>query len=76
MLTFKQSYLVKNKSWRLLHEEKFERKAEALVKAISHLNVSLTAMCVALNEVSSHLCKILTLVIVKIYLQTGARSKF
>ena len=40
------------------------------VKATSHLNVSLTALRVTVNEVSSHLCKILTLIIVKIYLQT------
>ena len=30
-------------------------------------------MRVTLNEVSSHLCKILTLIIVKTYLQTGRR---
>ena len=39
-------------------------------RAISHLNVRLTVMHVTVNEVSSHLYKILTLIIVKTYLQT------
>ena len=42
-------------------------------KATSHLSVRLTAMRVTVNEVSSDLCKILTLIIVKTYLQTGQR---
>ena len=37
------------------------------------LSVTLTAIRVTVNEVSSHLCKILTLIIVKKYLQTGRR---
>ena len=41
--------------------------------ATSHLSVRVTAMHVTVNEVSSHLCKILTLIIVKTYLQTGPR---
>ena len=40
------------------------------LKATSHLSVSLTAMRMTINEVSSHLCKILTLIIVETYLQT------
>ena len=43
------------------------------LRATSHLSVRLTAMRVTVNEVSSHLCKILTLIIVKIYLQTRQR---
>ena len=43
------------------------------VRATSHLSVKLTAMPVTLNAVSSHLCKILTRIIVKTYLQTGRR---
>ena len=39
----------------------------------SHLSVKLTAMRVTVNEVSSHLCKILTLIIVETYFQTGRR---
>ena len=43
------------------------------VRATSHLSERLTAKRVTVNEVSSHLCtcKILTLIIVKTYLQTG-----
>ena len=43
------------------------------LKATSHLSVRLTAMRVTVNEVPSHLCKILTLIIVKTYLQTWRR---
>ena len=44
------------------------------LKATCHLSVRLTAMHVTtVNEVSSHLCKILTLIIVKTYLQTERR---
>ena len=43
------------------------------LRATSHLSVRLTAMRVTVNEVSSHLCKILTLITVKTYLQTGRR---
>ena len=42
------------------------------VKATSHWSARLT-MRVTVSEVSSHLCKILTLIIVKTYLQTGRR---
>ena len=41
------------------------------IKATSHLKVRITVMRVTVNEVSSHLCKILTIIIVKTYLQTG-----
>ena len=44
-----------------------------LVRATSHLSVRLTAMPVTVNEVPSHLCKVLTLIIMKTYLQTGQR---
>ena len=40
------------------------------LRATSHLSLRLTVMCVTVNEVSSHLCKILILIIVKTYLQT------
>ena len=43
------------------------------LRATSHLSVRLTAMRVTVNEVSSDLCEILTLIIVKIYLQTVRR---
>ena len=47
------------------------------LKATSHLSVKLTvrltAMRVTINEVSSHLCNILTLIMVKTYLQKGWR---
>ena len=37
------------------------------------LSVGLTGMHLTVNEVSSHLCKILTLIFVRTYLQTGRR---
>ena len=40
---------------------------------LSLISMSLTAMCVTINGVSSHLCKILTPIIVKTYLQTRWR---
>ena len=43
------------------------------LRATSHLSARLTAMCVTVNEVSSHLCKILTIIMVKTYLQTGRK---
>ena len=56
----------------------FDSKLVAVVvviglRATSHLSVRLTAMHVTVNEVSSHLCKILTLIMVKTCLQTGQR---
>ena len=44
-----------------------------LTKATSYLSVRLTAIRVAVNEVSSHLCKTLTLIMLKTYLQTRRR---
>ena len=41
------------------------------LKATSHLSLKLTAMRMAVNEVSSLLCKVLTLIIVKTYLKIG-----
>ena len=43
------------------------------LKATFHLNVRLTEMRVTVNEVSSYLCKILTLIRVKTDLQTERR---
>ena len=40
-----------------------------IIKVTSHLSVKLTAIRVTVNEVSSHLCKVLTLIIVRAYLQ-------
>ena len=60
----------------MYHSEKekiYHCKCHILYRTTSHLSVRLTAMLVTVNEVSSHLCKMLTLVIVKIYLQTGRR---
>ena len=41
--------------------------------ATSQLNVRLSEMRVIVNDVLPHLCKILTLIMVKTYLQTGQR---
>ena len=49
------------------------RNMAAVVRATSHLTMRLTAMRMTVHEVSSHLCKILTLIIVKTYLQKGRR---
>ena len=46
---------------------------ESAFRATSHLSVKLTGMRMTVNDVSSHLYKILTLIIVKIYLQAGWR---
>ena len=43
------------------------------VRATSHLNVRLTVIRVTANDVSSYLCKILTIIMVRTYLQTGPR---
>ena len=40
---------------------------------LDEIDTCITAMGVTVNEVSSQLCKILTLIIVKTYLQTGRR---
>ena len=42
-----------------------------VLRATSHLSVRATAMRLTVTEVSPHLCKILTLVMLKTYLQTG-----
>ena len=51
----------------------FKRTLLILLRATSHLSVTLTAMHVTVNEVSSYFCKILTLIMIKTYLQTGRR---
>ena len=43
------------------------------IRVTSHLTVRLTTMPVTVNGISSHLCKIWTLILVKTYLQTGRR---
>ena len=43
----------------------------AFIRATSYLNVRLTVICVTVNKVSSNCCKIIRLIIVKTYLQTG-----
>ena len=48
-----------------------EKDTKVSIRATSHLSMRLTAMHVTVNEVSSHSCKILTLIVVKTYLQTG-----
>ena len=48
-------------------------RIRTVVRATSHLSLRLTAMHVTVNGVSSHLCKILTPVIIKTYLQALRR---
>ena len=46
-------------------------KCTCTVRATSHLRVRLISMCVTVNEVTLHFCKIVTLITVKTHLQTG-----
>ena len=48
-------------------------KKGTFVEATSHVGMRLKAMRVTVNEVSSHLCNILTEIMVRTYLETGQR---
>ena len=50
-------------------------KKGIFVGATSHEGVRLTAMRVTVNEISSHLCNILTQIMVRTYLETGQRLR-
>ena len=77
MLTAKKTtlvtFLLQNEGNWDAHFKRASRITKSSVRATSHLSVRLTAMHVTVNEVPSHLCKILTLIIVKTYLQAGKR---